>query len=296
MTALETTLEEGQVPVARPGLVTARRYLAERGTIIGIVITGLVLLVALIGPLVAPHGPTDIVAAPFAPPSGDLPLGADYLGRDVLSRVLAGGLTLLWMSLAAAIIGVGVGALIGLSAGYGRKGADFALMRPLEIIQSLPQVVLVLLFVSMLGPKLWLIVVLVAVAWLSPAARLARGLTLEVASKEYVEAAEVLGIPRRRILFREILPNLTTPLLIELGIRITFSIGLIAAVSFLGFGVQAPNTDWGLMINENRTGLAIQPYAVVLPILCIAVFTIGTNLITEGIARTMARVQRRASS
>src|SRR5262249_35246255 len=110
------------------------------------------------------------------------------------------------------------------------------------------------------------------------------------------ESAELFGVPRRRILLREILPNATTPLLVEYGLRLTWSIALIAAVSFLGLGIQPPHADWGLMINENRTILTVQSWAVVLPALCIATFAVGTNFVAEGLARTIAGIDRQERS
>ena len=102
----------------------------------------------------------------------------------------------------------------------------------------------------------------------------------------------MLGLSRRRILTREILPNVTTPLMVEYGLRLTWSIALIAAISFLGFGIQPPNADWGLMINENRNILALQPWPILAPAVCIGVFAIATNLIAEGIGRAIAGVDR----
>jgi peptide/nickel transport system permease protein len=164
-------------------------------------------------------------------------------------------------------------------------------MRPLEVIQSFPQIVLVLLFVALLGPQLWLVTVLVALAWVPQVARMSRGLTLETIDKEYVEAAEAIGIPRHRILRNEILPNIVTPLTVEFAIRLTWSIGVIAALSFIGLGVQPPNSDWGLMINENRAGLLSVPWPVVVPACCIAIFTVGTNLCADGVARAAAQIE-----
>jgi peptide/nickel transport system permease protein len=294
MTAADALVAEPAHALAHPRS-TMRRSLGDIRTRIGVVLVTIVVLAAILGPAFAPHDPTETLAAPFQGGSSESPLGTDFLGRDVLSRVLHGGVTLLWMSLASALLGVVIGVVIGMTAGYSRSSLDGVLMRPLELVQSLPPSILILLFVSMLGADLWLIVLLVALAWVAPAARLARGVTLDVTTTDYIEAAEVLGIAKRRILWREVLPNMMTPLTIELGIRITYSITLIAAVSFLGFGVQPPNTDWGLMINENRTGMTIQPLATVVPIACIVLFTVGTNLLTEGIARTTAGIDRGAS-
>jgi peptide/nickel transport system permease protein len=275
---------------ARRSPTTARALRSTR-TRVGIVLTAAIVLLALIGPLFAPYDPAAVVGIPYSKPSVSFPLGTDYLGHDVLSRVLWGGRSVVWMAVAGATLGVSVGAAIGLLAGYSRSRLDNALMRGMDVILAFPQIVLVLLFVSIIGPKLWMIVLLVALAWVPQVARVIRGVTGEIAHREYVESAEAIALPRRAILFREILPNVTTPLMVEYGLRLTWSIALVAAVSFLGFGIQQPNADWGLMINENRLGLTVQPWAVIVPAACIAVFAVGTNFITEGIARAVARVE-----
>jgi peptide/nickel transport system permease protein len=282
-------LLERRLPPTLRVLVNSWRY---GRTKVGLLLTIVILATALIGPWFAPYDPGEFAGAPYTTPSSEAKLGTDYLGHDVLSRVLHGGRSILWMAFAATSIGVAIGVSLGLVAGYARNILDDIIMRTLDVVYAFPNIVLVLLFVSMLGPKLWLIVFLVAWAWVPGVARVTRGITTEAVTREYVEAAEVLGVPRRRILFREVLPNLLTPLLVEYGLRLTWAIGAIAAISFLGFGVQAPNTDWGLMINENRNGLTVQPWGVVIPILCIAAFTVGTNLLTEGISRSIAGIDR----
>jgi peptide/nickel transport system permease protein len=264
-------------------------------TRVGLGVLAFVVLLALVGPLVAPHAPDAVVGLPSQAPSRSFPLGTDYLGHDVLSRVLWGGRSVLWMAFSAATLGVTVGAAVGLLAAYTRTIADDLLMRGMDVILAFPQIVFVLLFVSLLGPKLGLIVVLVALAWVPQVARVVRGITSDVVHREFVEAAELIGLPRRRILAREILPNVTTPLMVEYGLRLTWSIALIAAISFLGFGIQPPNADWGLMINENRNILTLQPWPVLVPAICIGLFAIGTNFIAEGIARAIAGVDRQGS-
>ena len=181
-------------------------------------------------------------------------------------------------------------------AAYSRNLLDDVIMRTLDVLYAFPYIVLVLLFVSLLGSHVWLIVLLVALGWVPGVARTTRGITLEACTREFVEAAEVLGVPRRTILRREVLPNLTTPLLVEFALRLTWAVGVIAALSFLGFGVQPPASDWGLMINENRNGLVVNPWGVLAPIACIAVFAIGTNLLADGIARTIAGTDRGTGS
>lgn len=281
---------------AAPRFSILRRSLKYGRMRIGLGLTGLIVAVILVGPLVAPHSPSASLAAPYASPSSALPLGADYLGEDVLSRVLWGGRTLLWVALVASVFGVGVGVLLGLVAGYSRTWLDEVLMRPLDVILAFPQTVFVLLFVSLLGPKIWLIALLVGVLWIPTSARQTRSLALEVASRDFIQAVEALGVPRRRILIGEILPNIATPLLVEFGLRLTWSIGVVATLSFLGYGIQPPAADWGLMVNQNREALATQPWGIVAPVLCIGVLTVGTNLMAEGLSRAIAGVDREAAT
>jgi len=167
-------------------------------------------------------------------------------------------------------------------------------MRIMDVFLSIPLIIFVLLFVSLIGTGEWLIVLLVGVAHMPQVARVTRGVAADIVSREFVEFAEALSVPRWKILFGEILPNITTPLLVEFGIRIVWSISGIAALSVMGYGIQPPNADWGLMINENRGRIASRPLAVVSPALCIALFAFGINMIAEGIAGTMSGANRKA--
>ena len=261
---------------------------------VGLTLTTLVVLVALLGPLFAADSPSAIVTAPYATSSSAHPLGGDYLGHDVLSVFLHGGATVVGLSFAATVLGVGIGVVLGLIAGFSRSVLDDVIMGLSDIVLAFPQIVLVLLFVSILGPKLWLIVLIVAISHSPWVARQARSVTLELIRQEFVEAAELIGIPRRQILSQEILPNLATPILIEFGLRLTWSVGIIAGISFLGYGITPPKADWGLMINQNRLGLAINVWSVLAPVIGILLFAVGTNLMTEGISRAVGRIERRS--
>jgi peptide/nickel transport system permease protein len=243
---------------------------------------------------VAPHSPTEFVAAPNSAPSGEVMFGADALGRDVLSRFLHGGLTVLWMAAVATVLGVVIGVAVGLVAAYARNWLDDVLMRANDVVLAFPQIILALLAVSAIGPKLWLIVLVVGLTHAPRVARVMRGAAQEVVERDFVKAAEAVGEKRFRIVFGELLPNVTSPLLVELGLRMTYSIGLVAAISFLGFGLQPPAADWGLMINENRLSITVQPWAVLLPVLAIGLLTVGTNLVTDGIARAAIGIDRRS--
>ncbi len=268
-----------------------RRALSIRSTQVGIAITGTLVIIAVFGPFFSPYSPTEFVNSPYTSPSSTSLLGTDYLGRDALSRFLWGGWSILGLSTLATVLGVLGGTTVGLAAGYFRNWLDDLLMFLMDTVLSLPSIVFTLLFITTLGPQLWLLVLAVAVTHIPKVARVIRAATLGVAVQSYVEAAEARGEKMTWILVREILPNVTGPLMVEAGLRLTFSIAIIASLSFLGFGLQPPAADWGLMINENRTGLRVQPSVIAGPILAIALLTIGTNMITDGVARALARIE-----
>ncbi len=279
--------------VARRQTLMARSWRYPQ-TRIGVVVLTVVVAMMVLGPLLSPHSPTEFVGIPGSGPGGKALFGTDALGRDVLSRFLNGGLTVLWMSASSAALGELLGVAVGLVAGMRRGWLDELLMRASDIVLAFPQIVLALLFVSWLGPNLVLIVVLVALSHMPRVARLVRATTLDVAEQDYVLAAEVLGAPRWRIMVSDVLPNLTSPLLVDFGLRLVWSVGIIAGLSFLGLGIQPPAADWGLMINENRGILALQPWGVALPTIGISLFAVGVNLITEGTGRAIAGVDRAA--
>jgi peptide/nickel transport system permease protein len=267
---------------------------AQHRTKIGLGITLLIVGVALIGPLIAPYPPDQGVEGqlPFAPPSGDTWFGTDDLGRDVLSRFLSGGVSVLILAGFSTALGIVLGVAVGLTAAYSRGKLDDLLMRGMDVLLSLPQIVFALVLAATVGPELWLLVLAVGLTTMPRAARVTRGAAVEVVEKDFVRAAEAIGIPRRRILFSEVLPNITSPLIVETSLRMTFNVAVVAGLSFLGFGLQPPAADWGLMINENRNGLTIQPWPVVLPVLAIALLTIGTSLIGDGISRAAIGIER----
>lgn len=274
---------------ARAGLM--RRVLRQNRVRAGLVLIGLTLALAFGGPLVAPNAPAALVAGPYDPPAAELLLGADALGRDVFSRFLWGGRNLVWMSAAAAFIAVGLGTVIGLASAYLKGLPDLLLMRLVDLKLAFPSVVFALLFVTILGPSLPLLVFLVGISQAPNVARVMRGAGLGVVEREYVLWARTVAVPTWRILAGEILPNVTAPLLVEVGLRLMWSTSMLAGLSFLGYGVQPPDADWGLMINESRNALLIQPWAVLAPIVGIAMFTIGGNMLAEGVSRSISRTE-----
>jgi peptide/nickel transport system permease protein len=269
----------------REWLVILKRACRTTRGQIGLGITTLVVLIAVVGAFWTPHSPTAFMVASFAPPSSHALLGGDTLGRDVLSRVLAGGWVLMLMALAATAIGVVFGAINGIEAAYLGGRTDSLIMRSRDVFLAFPQVVLALLLVSTVGPKLWLIILAVGLGHVPQVSRVIRGAALDLSERDYVKSVELMGVKPMRIMTREILPNLVSPLMVELGLRLTFSIIVIASLSFLGFGQQPPAPSWGIMINENRIGLQSNPWAVIVPAALIALLTIGANTFTDAVAR-----------
>ncbi|MDO5619509.1 ABC transporter permease [Kocuria sp.] len=277
-----------QATVTRPSSLLRRVWAQKQGKV-GAVLTAVIVLLALCGPLLAPvitgYGPTEFVGRPF---QAEGLFGTDNLGRSVASRFLAGGLLLLAYSLLATALGMVVGCIVGMIAGYAGGKTDSVLMRLNDVVLAFPQLVLALLAIVVLGPAGWVLVTVIGLTHAPRIARVARAATLGVVNEDYVRAAEMYAVPRTRILAREIFPNITGPLSVEAGLRLTYSIGAIASLSFLGLGMQPPTADWGLMINENRIALSIQPWGVLLPVIAIAILTVGTNLLADAIARATA--------
>ena len=299
-TAVELVPEGPEIPLVAPArrrrrewVTTAKTAWALRRTKIGVAMFLVIVAIAVFGPYVAPYSPTQFVGMTFQMPSSVAKLGTDNLGRDVLTRVLYGGRTVLTLALTATIVGMALGILLGMLAAYSRRRFDEIIMRLLDVFMAFPMIVFVLLIVSAVGPKPLLIALAVAVASAPRIARVARGATLEIVGRDFILASEALGVPKWRIMLTELFPNITSPMFVEFGLRLAYSIGTIAALSFLGFGLQPPAADWGLMINENRIGIVIQPYAVAVPVLMIALLTIAVSLMADGLARAIIGIDRK---
>lgn len=245
-----------------------------------------VLAIAFLGPL-ATGSPTQFAASPFSNSgvSGAGPLGTDALGRSVLHRVLHGGQNLMLLALAATAVAVSSGAIIGVLAAYRRGFVENLLMRGVDVVLAIPQLVFALLLLSLVGPKWWLLILAVGLSQAPQTARVMHGAAQSVCEKDFVQAVAVWGLPARSVLGRHVFPNLTTPLMVELGLRLSYSIVLIAGLSFLGFGSPPPAPDWGVMVNENRIGLASNPWGVLAPAVLLALLAVGTNTFADAIAR-----------
>jgi peptide/nickel transport system permease protein len=262
---------------------TLRRVTSQRRLVLGLTLTLAVVLLALIGPWVAPNGENAVAGAPF---STDGVFGTDYLGQDVFSRLLYGGRIILFIAVLGTLLGMVLGIAIGVVAAYSGGWLDEIIMRLNDVILAFPQILLALVILTSVNePKTWMIIGLVGVSHAPRVARVARGVALSIVSKDFVMAAEALGEKRSRVIMAEVLPNMNAPLLAEAGLRLTYSIGLVASLGFLGFSTDPDAANWGQMINENRLAMPIQAWAVLAPVILIALFTIGTNLMADGIAQ-----------
>jgi len=256
---------------------------------VGVTLLTVVLGVAFLGPLLAPYAITATVGAPGQTPAAGILLGTDFLGRDVLSRLLNGGLSVVAFGTAATALAYLAGVTIGLVAGYSRSAIDPILMRAVDVLLSVPALLILLVLASGLGAHVWVLVMGVALVQLPGIARVVRTATLEVSTRAYVEAAVTRGERMPSLLRREILPNITPVVLADLGIRFGVSVVLIASMNYLGLGLTPPAADWGLMISENRDYIGLNPWSVLAPALMLALLTISVNLTADAYARALGR-------
>jgi peptide/nickel transport system permease protein len=286
------TPEPEVITARRPVRALLRDSIRLWRTRVGLCLVLVVVSIAVLGPLFAPHGAQEFVGTPNTGPSSDALFGTDNLGQDVWSRFLEGGREILALAAASTALGLAFGVTLGLIAAYSRSRLDDVLMRGMDVILAFPQIMLALVAIATVGPKPWLVVAAVGFTTMPRVARVTRGAAQPVVERDFVAAAEALGISRARILFGEILPNILGPLLVEASLRLTYSIGLIASLAFLGFATNPGGANWGLMIQENQIALVVQPWGVVLPVIAIALLTVGTGLVGDGIARSAAGIDR----
>jgi peptide/nickel transport system permease protein len=266
---------------------TFRKALRQKRFTVGLGITILLVAFAIFGPSFAPYGENEVTGPPYS----DVGLfGTDYLGHDVWSRVMYGGQEILFIAVFGTLLGMVLGIAIGVVAAYGGGWWDEVIMRLNDVVLSFPQILLALVVLTAIEqPSVWILIALVGISHAPRVARLARGVALGIVSRDFVIAAEALGEKRSRVILAEVLPNMNAPLLAEAGLRLTYSIGLVGALGFLGFSADPGAANWGLMIQENRLGLSTQPWGVIAPVLVIAIFAIGTNLMADGIAQVAQR-------
>jgi peptide/nickel transport system permease protein len=283
---------------AREGTGAARRerlrlLLRSKTFMSGTFIFGVFLFSAIFGSSVVPYdplgSPADIVNK-LQPPSSSHFFGTDQLGRDVFSRVVVGARDILTVAPAATLLGTVLGAAIGLITGYFRGIVDDVVMRIVDAFLAIPLVILALVALVALGPAKGTVIVVIGIVFAPIIARTVRAAVLSERDLDYVQAARLRNERAPYIMFAEILPNVTAPIVVEFTVRLGYAIFAIATLSFLGFGVQPPAPDWGLQIKENY--ILINGgfwWPTLFPALAIAALVISVNLITDGITRTFER-------
>ncbi len=265
-----------------------RRLLQSPSTLAGLIIVLFFLFMAVFGPLVSPYGFAEQnITARLQPPSIAHLFGTDLFGRDVFSRVLVGSRDIFVLSGSATLAAVLLGLSVGLFAGFYGGLLDEVVMRLMDVLLAIPALLLAMLMLAMVGPSQLNVVVVVTVLYIPMVSRVVRSVVLDLKTKEFVEAARVRGESSLYIMFREILPNALSPLVVEAAARFSYSIFLIASLGFLGLGVQPPSPNWGLMVAEARDSFALAPWMLTFPSAAIALLIVGVSLLGDGLRRLL---------
>jgi peptide/nickel transport system permease protein len=265
-----------------------RRTRLPRNLIVGGAIVLVLLATAVLAQVIAPY-PFDQmhIRDRFAPPGLHYLAGTDEYGRDVFSRLLIGSQLSLLLGVVATLISLGIGVPLGLLAGYRRGLADEMVMRVLDIMMAFPPIMLVLLILAITPPSLLKTALAIGVLSAPPIGRVTRSVTLDLMSGEFMEAARARGERLHYVLRRELLPNVWPVLMVEASLRVVFAILLGAVLSFLGFGVQPPAADWGLMISNGRAFVEKAPWISLAPGIAMGITVIGISLLGDGLREAL---------
>jgi peptide/nickel transport system permease protein len=282
---------EAQKPGAAAGWPAPPRHAS--GTVrllqrspVAVIGAGLILatvLLAAAAGVIAPHNPVAQIAQPLLPPGTTYVAGTDELGRDELSRLIYGARVSLYVGVLSVSIALALGASSGVIAGFYGGWLDNALMRAMDVLFSLPAIVLAIAITGILGPSLTNAMIAIGIVYAPTFARIARGPTLTVVNLAYIEAARAVGVPNPRIMLRHVLPNVSAPLVVQTTVSLSTAILTEAALSFLGLGTQPPTASWGLMLSAARQYMLIDPWIALLPGMAIALTVLGFNLLGDGL-------------
>ena len=263
---------------------TWRRLARNELTVAGAIILAVVMIAAIFAPYLAPHDPLGMNPTQLLqPPSREHLMGTDELGRDVLSRVIWGARISLYVGVISVTMAVVLGVTLGLLAGYHGGLLDDAINRVLDVVFAFPTILLALGIVGMLGSSLTNSMIAIGLIYTPVYARLARGTTLAVKEREFVQAAIACGAQSFRIIGRHILPNVMAPLIIQTSLSLSLAILAEASLSFLGLGTQPPDPSWGTMVNTGQALVELSPWPVVFPGLAIMLAVLAFNLIGDGL-------------
>ncbi len=268
--------------------LTLVRLRRNRLAVVGLVVLLLLVLVAVFAPLLAPYdyAAQDLMSS-FEPPSWKHPLGTDDFGRDILSRIIYGARVSLQVGVFAVFIAMMSGGALGAIAGYYGGRIDGAIMRGMDILLSIPQILLAIAIAAALGPGLLNLTIAVGVAALPTFARVVRGAVLSIVGQEYIEAAQCMGASDAWIIIRHILPNCSAPIIVQSTIRVAQAILAAAALSFLGLGIEPPYPEWGGMLAGARGYVRDYAYMTVFPGLAIMITIMALNFVGDGLRDAM---------
>jgi len=291
MASTVSTSPNDTVP-AMPGplLQFWHAFAANKGAVFGLVIVCTLLLLALLAPGVAPHAPDETNSAAFLLPpawqeggSATYLLGTDAIGRDILSRLIHGSRLSLSIGVVVVLLALVVGVTLGLIAGFYRGVVEIAIMRVMDIVLTLPSLLLAIVIVAILGPGLVNAMLAVAVVVLPHYVRITRAAVISEVSKDYVTAARVSGAGTLRLMFSEVLPNCAAPLIVQASLGVSSAILDAAALGFLGLGAQPPSPEWGTMLADAREFVMRAWWVVTFPGLMIVVAVLAFNLLGDGL-------------
>lgn len=261
-----------------------RRRLSAAGKA-GIAVALAWVALAVLGPYLAPYSAGHVGnAGVFAPISASHPLGTDYLGRDMLSRILHGARYTVGIAMIATLLACAGGIALGILSAVRRGWTDSVVGRAADALISIPHLMFALVVVAAFGTSLPVLILMAAISYVPGSFRFARALALDIDAMDFVEVARARGEKTAYVVWAEILPNMIVPLLTDFGLRFVFVVLLLSGLSFLGLGIQPPNADWGALVRENITGIYEAAPAVLMPALAIALLTISITLLIDGLS------------
>ncbi|MCG7519317.1 ABC transporter permease [Ruegeria sp. Ofav3-42] len=248
---------------------------------IGLAFTALYFIIAIFAPLLAPYGMAEVVGDVWEPSSSQFWLGTDNIGRDLLSRMIYGGRTTIFIATAATILSFVTGSILGFLAAVLGGWADQVMSRAVDLIMSIPTLIFALVVLAMVPVTIPVLILVMGLLDSTRVYRLARAVAVDIAVMDYVEASRLRGEGQVWVIFREILPNALSPLVAELGLRFIFAVLFVSTLSFLGLGVQPPLADWGGIVKENKDGIVYGIGAALYPAVAIATLAISVNLVAD---------------
>ena len=248
---------------------------------IGLFFTALYFLAAIFADFIAPYGMAEIVGGVWDPVSAEHWLGTDNIGRDLLSRMIYGGQTTIFIAAMGTMLSFTLGSILGFTAAVAGGWLDQALSRFVDLMMAIPSLIFALVVLSVMPVTVPVLILVMGILDATRVFRLSRAVAVDITVMDYVEAARLRGERRGWIIFREILPNALSPLVAEMGLRFIFMVLFISTLSFLGLGVQPPLADWGGIVKENKEGIVYGIPAALIPAFAIATLAISVNLVAD---------------